>query len=180
MTNKPFHGKGNWRHGAWHRNPKLYNTWATMMHRCEDPKHPKFRIYGGRGIEVCNKWHDPNAFMDWAETHGYREGLQIDRIDNDGPYSPQNCRWTTAKENCRNTRRNRFLTVEGERLTVAEWAERTGTPASTIYGWMYKFGVEGAERRVGERAGAGTKKILKFFGAPRKRKSSKKPDYLVH
>ena len=136
------------RHGAWARHPKLCKVWHTMVARCENPRHPKYRIYGARGITVCEEWHDPNRFIDWALANGYREGLQIDRMDNLQGYSPDNCRWTTAKENARNTRRNVYLTIGGARLTVAGWAEAKGINPKTVYGWTYKYGVDEAARRV--------------------------------
>ena len=145
---RKFSGRGNWRHGACSRDPRLYNVWMTMIHRCEDPHYHKFPISGARGITVCKAWHEPHKFMDWAESHGYRPGLQIDRMDNSRGYSPSNCRWTTAKENCRNTRRNRFLTIGGARLTVAGWAEVKGIKAQKIYRWVHKYGEREAVRRV--------------------------------
>ena len=143
-----FSGHGNWKHGAWSRDPQMYNRWRTMLHRCEDPKHPKYPIYGGRGITVCRQWHDPHKFFDWALSHGYRPGLQLDRMNNARGYSPSNCRWTTAKENCRNTRRNVYLAIGGARLTVAAWAEQTGIRAGTIYWWIRRYGAREAARRV--------------------------------
>lgn len=110
-------------HGACERDAKLYRTWKTMMHRCYNPKREKYKDYGGRGITVCNEWHDPNTFINWSYTHGYQTGLQIDRIDNGRGYSPDNCRWVTAKENSRNRRNTVFLTINGETKSVAEWTE---------------------------------------------------------
>lgn len=137
------------RHGACVRNPRLYGVWKQMRARCHNPKCAKYRIYGARGITVCDEWRtDPNAFIDWAERTGYRPGLQIDRLDNNGGYSPDNCRWATAKENCRNSRRNRFLTIGGARLTVAAWAELTGIRAGRIYKWLAKYGERESARRV--------------------------------
>ena len=92
MELKPCHAP-NYKHGAYVRNPKLYSVWTTMMHRCYDEKRIKYRDYGGRGIKVCKEWHNPNSFISWAEAHGWSEGLQLDRKDNDGNYSPENCRF---------------------------------------------------------------------------------------
>lgn len=83
-----------------------------IIRRCTDPEFQDFRNYGGRGITVCEEWmRNPQSFVDWAFAHGWKRGLQIDRIDNDGPYSPINCRWVTSAENNRN-RRNNKLDVE--------------------------------------------------------------------
>lgn len=79
--------------------------------------------YKGRGISVCEEWLNLKAFESWCLSHGWRKGLQIDRIDNDKGYSPDNCRFVTSKENCRNRRSNHFVVYNGERKTVAEFVE---------------------------------------------------------
>ncbi len=146
---KQITGRGNYKHGAYHRNPRLYAVWKTMRARCGNPKHLKFRIYGARGIAVCDEWRDaPNRFIDWAIANGYKPGLQIDRLDNEQGYSPSNCRWTTAKENARNTRRNRFLTIGGATMPVAAWAEVKGINPKRIYYWVARHGEREAARRV--------------------------------
>ena len=142
---------GNPKHGAYVRNKRLYGIWNTMLHRCEDPKREKFKDYGMRGIKVCDEWHDPNAFFDWAESNGYKDGLQLDRIDNDGNYEPENCRWATPKENSRHTRRTKYLTLVGETRSVAEWCEVIPISQYTIYDWYRNYGKEGCEQRVYKR-----------------------------
>lgn len=137
--------------GAWKRNRRLCTVWSTMLHRCEDPKREKYPSYGGRGIKVCDEWHDVDAFVDWAESSGYSEGLQLDRIDNDGPYSPENCRWVTAKENARNRRDSKRLTLLGMTKTVAEWCEVVPISRFTLYSWYSRHGKKECERRVYER-----------------------------
>jgi hypothetical protein len=102
---------------------KLCGVWRGMRNRCHNSKDPGWGYYGGRGIRVCRKWReDFSAFESWALANGYREDLQIDRIDNDRGYSPGNCRFVTRAENVRNTRRNRFITAWGQRKTVSEWS----------------------------------------------------------
>lgn len=130
------------------RNPRLYSLWNTMRHRCEDPKRESYQRYGGRGIKVCQEWHDANTFMDWAESHGYKPGLQLDRIDNDGDYSPENCRWVTAKDNSRNKRTNRLLTINGKTKTVSEWCEVYDVSPYTVYWWIREKGYKYAEEKV--------------------------------
>ncbi len=115
------------------RNHPLCNTWYMMKHRCQNPKNIGYYLYGGRGIEVCDRWLDFWAFV---EDMGERpEGHTLDRIDNDGPYAPWNCRWATGKEQKKNSRRNRnerVLVYQGEALNVAEWARKLGIKYITL------------------------------------------------
>lgn len=140
-----------YKNGSWVRNPRLYSLWGSMVHRCENKKRDSYQRYGGRGITVCEEWHDANLFMDWAENNGYKPGLQLDRIENDKGYSPDNCRWVTAKENARNTRRNRHLTINGEKKTVAEWCEIYDVSPYTVYWWIKKKGESHAVMMIQER-----------------------------
>lgn len=81
-------------------NNRLYNTWAAMRERCYKPNKQNYKYYGGRGISVCDEWKsDFMAFAEWAIDNGYADTLELDRIDTDGNYSPDNCRWVTHKEN---------------------------------------------------------------------------------
>ena len=134
--------------GAWLRHKRLYGVWNGMIHRCEDTKRQNYDRYGGRGITVCAEWHDANVFINWGLASGYAEGLQLDRKNNDAGYYPENCHWITRKQNCRNTRRNKFITLNGETKTIAEWKTITGISEYTMYWWYSKFGKEGCESRV--------------------------------
>ena len=105
-----------------------------MKARCVDSNSHKYHAYGGRGITICEEWLNSfEAFYDWAMANGYRDDLSIDRIDNDGNYCPENCRWATPKEQANNTRTNRLLEHNGEKRTVSEWADITGIAKKAIY-----------------------------------------------
>lgn len=111
-------------------NLKTYRVFIAMHHRCKSEKSPNYRRYGGRGIKVAPEWDDFTTFL--ADMGPQPQGMVLDRIDNDGPYSPSNCRWATFKQSMRNTSRNRFVTVFGRTACVAEWAEDFGVPKMTI------------------------------------------------
>lgn len=112
-------------------NTLTYRVWNTMLIRCGDPENKKFPIYGGRGITVCDRWKD---FLNFLSDMGEKPaGLSIERINNNGNYEPDNCKWATAKEQANNTRRNRRITYNGETLTLTEWSQRLGITPSTLH-----------------------------------------------
>lgn len=113
---------------------RLYNIWAGMRNRCNNENNQAYKHYGGRGISICKEWDDSyETFKEWAVSHGYSEHLTIDRIDVNGDYCPDNCKWSTDKEQSRNTRRNIMLTLNGETKCVSAWAEELGVNPFTLY-----------------------------------------------
>jgi hypothetical protein len=110
--------------------PPFYWVWSNMKDRCRNPNNIQWKDYGGRGIRVCERW---KSYKNFADDMGPRPtGTLIDRIDNDGDYEPGNCRWSTHKAQCRNTRSNRILEFEGTRLCIADWANVKGWPEHVI------------------------------------------------
>ena len=108
----------------------LYKTWEGMMARCYNENNKDFCLYGGRGISVCEPWHDPKSF---AEDMSPRpDGRTLDRIDNSRGYSPDNCRWATAMQQHANKRSNKLFTINGETLHQREWCRRYNIPVSTF------------------------------------------------
>jgi hypothetical protein len=94
-----------------------------MHNRCRNPHVQRYPEYGGRGISVVHEWDSFVPFRDWAIANGYDDTLQIDRINGNGPYAPNNARWVTAKLNSRNRRSSRMVTALGETKTLAEWSD---------------------------------------------------------
>lgn len=118
---------------------KLYSIWVNMRNRCSNQENKSFAYYGGRGISVCDEWNEFLNFEKWAIQNGFEENLTLDRVDVNGNYDPENCRWISRKEQMRNTRSNHLLTYNGETKTMAEWAEITGIPYSTLKQRINKY-----------------------------------------
>lgn len=119
-----------------------------MKERCLSPGSHAYALYGGRGITVCDEWRNSfDAFRDWALTHGYSEDLSIDRIDVDGDYCPENCRWADAITQSNNTRCNHMLTYSGRTMSVSRWAVEIGISRGTLVsrlsaGWSVQQAIE--------------------------------------
>lgn len=111
-----------------------------MRSRCNDPKNIGFYLYGGREIKVCEEWSDFANFHGWAVKTGYTDNLTIDRIDTNGDYCPENCRWVTNAEQQRNKRTNVHISISGIDLTVVEWAEKLNVKKSKLYKLKQKPG----------------------------------------
>ncbi|MGG0718681.1 hypothetical protein ABE096_13950 [Robertmurraya massiliosenegalensis] len=105
---------------------RLYRIWQKMKDRCYNPNVRSYENYGERGIKLCDEWLIPDNFFDWALSSGYKDGLTIDRIDNDGNYEPNNCRWSTPKEQARNRSTNVKVNFQGKEMTLVEAAEMSG------------------------------------------------------
>ena len=115
---EPSHKGRNYKHGLF--GSKLHYLRLDLIKRCYHSKAHKFKWYGARGISVCDEWlASPISFYNWALSNGYKDGLEIDRIDVNGNYSPQNCQFITHKENCAiGKRRLRVTNKSGERNII--------------------------------------------------------------
>lgn len=105
---------------------KLYSVWTGVRRRCLYPKTRQYPDYGGRGITICDEWAEYPAFKDWSLANGYEDGKSIDRIDVNGGYSPENCRWTGAREQARNRRNTRYVRVNGLTVRLQDLNEAMG------------------------------------------------------
>lgn len=134
---------------AFHRhklsNTHLWYVYYGLLSRCYNSKNKSYKNYGGRGIEVCEEWRNSfDSFAEWAKKTGYADGLQIDRIDNNGNYEPANCRWTTVRLQSRNRRSNIVVSYKGEEMTLIEASERSGLPYDALNARWHR-GVRGEE-----------------------------------
>lgn len=119
----------------------LYNAWKNMRRRCGSPYAKGYENYGGRGIKVCEEWDkDPLVFIHWALANGWEEGLTLDRIDNNGDYCPENCRWISRAKQLLNRRNNRIMTLNGKSQTMKEWADELGISPLTLSNRVNRHG----------------------------------------
>ena len=132
------------------KNHPLYFTWEGMRSRCKNPRAKNFKHYGGRGIKICKRW---DIFKNFAKDMGEKPSRKhsIERIDNDGDYSPENCRWATQKEQTNNTRRS-LIEIDSKKMSAKQWCQKYninyGTYNNRVYrGWSK---VEALQRPVGK------------------------------
>ena len=121
------------------KRPPEYSLWLNIKQRCTNPAVAHYQDYGGRGITVCDRWRSFENFYadmgprpDTVPGSRKRSLYSLDRIDNNGPYSPENCRWATQHQQTRNKRTNRFVTYDGHTLTIKDWADRMGVDEGLI------------------------------------------------
>ena len=120
---------------------RIYKTYNSMKKRCYNENNSDYKHYGARGIKLCDEWIGKDGFInfyDWSMKNGYQEHLTIDRIDVDGNYEPNNCRWVELKIQENNRTNNRIITFNGETHTLAEWSEITGINYNTLSTRIYQ------------------------------------------
>ena len=122
---------------------KLRLAHKNMLSRCYDSNNASYEHYGARGITVCAEWLDETSgryeFIEWALHNGHSMGLSLDRIDTNAGYSPENCKWSTIKEQLRNQRRNHLISYQGRTQTLSAWAEELGIQPSTLHRRVSKY-----------------------------------------
>jgi hypothetical protein len=118
---------------------RLFNIWRGMLKRCNPLCNQHgIRRYAARGITVCPEWQDFEPFRIWSVSNGYTDDLTIERIDNDAGYSPENCRWATFQDQCRNRRTTNWIEANGERKPLVAWLETTGVTRAAYHARIVK------------------------------------------
>lgn len=133
--------KGINQRGYKYNYPRLYPIYDNIMKRCYKPTDSGYRFYGERGIIMCDEWKsNRDSFYEWCLENGYKDGLQLDRINVNGNYEPSNCRFITAKENARNKRNNRIIYHNNKKYVFTEFCETFGIKnrRSALYRYMKK------------------------------------------
>ncbi len=125
-------------HNSGGNSTSEYTAWENMIQRTQNPNHQEFKNYGARGIQVCERWRKFENFL--ADMGEKPDGLSLDRKENDLGYFKENCRWATTKEQCNNTRRNVYLTHNGQTKTLTQWADVIGIKANTLFGRIFRRG----------------------------------------
>jgi len=124
-------------------NQRIYNIYCKIKGRCYNRRNPAYKNYGGRGIKMCDKWLDKESgfmnFYNWAIQNNYRNDLTIDRINVNGDYEPDNCRWATPKEQSNNRRNNHMITYKGKEYTVSQLSEYLDIKVTTLH-WRITHG----------------------------------------
>lgn len=119
---------------------KLYSIFKGMFQRCYNEKNPAYHYYGGKGVKICSEWKDNfSNFREWSLLNGYNETNTIDRINPNGDYCPENCRWVSMQVQQNNKLNSAFLIIDGEKLTVSEWAEKNKTNKATLYSKIHRL-----------------------------------------
>ena len=114
------------------KKTRLYRLWAGMKARCNNPNTVSYRLYGGRGIKVCNEWNSFENFYQWSIANGYSDNLSIDRINSDKDYAPDNCRWVSLTDQSKNTRHTKNIEFRGMIMCAADWSRLFGRSPAYI------------------------------------------------
>lgn len=133
------HRKDQTTHGG--SRTRLYRIWAGMNNRCRSKDNPNNKRYGGRGITVCEEWRDFEKFREWALSNGYNDNLTIDRIDVNGNYEPDNCRWADRKLQGNNRENTFYVDYKGKKMPLKQVCEIEGIPYHTVWKRLQYYGM---------------------------------------
>lgn len=118
---------------------RLYQVWINIKARCYHESHPAYKSYGARGVKMCNEWLNSfEAFAEWSLSNGYRDELTIERVDNNGDYEPENCKWIRLGEQAKNRRSNIMITYQSETHNLSEWCEKYKKDYRLVYNRIHK------------------------------------------
>jgi hypothetical protein len=118
---------------------RIKGIWIGMISRCCNKKSKSYKYYGARGIKICDKWlHNFESFYQWSLANGYADDLSIDRINNDGNYCPENCRWATQLQQANNNRNCRYIEINNEVKTLSGWSRYFGIDDAVVRNRMRK------------------------------------------
>lgn len=142
--------KRNTKHGGY--GTRLYRIWDSMKSRCRNPNSISYPDYGGKGITICDEWNDFAVFREWAISNGYNDKLTIDRIDNSKGYTQSNCRWVNMVSQENNKASNRYVTYDGETLSLSMWARRLNISYNMLLkrilrGWSFEKAIKTPPRK---------------------------------
>lgn len=130
---------------------RLYRIWSLMKDRCNNANNNNYQYYGGKGVKICDDWYNYQLFRDWAYAHGYQDDLSIDRVDSNGDYCPDNCRWIPLSQQSSNRCSCNYITMNGETHTLSEWSRMYHISRKTIRdrirnGWSPEKAITTASR----------------------------------
>jgi hypothetical protein len=131
---------------------RLYRIWKSMKCRCNDKNHPSFKNYGARGIRICEEWQESyTTFKKWAISNGYAEDLELERVDVNQGYSPENCKWITHHEQTMNRRDTLYITTSSGTMKLREFCAINGINLNTVNTWRHLDVLEGKlSERIGQ------------------------------
>lgn len=133
---KIYDSESNKTHGM--SGTRIWRIWQCMRSRCNSERDTTYQYYGARGIKVCDEWNNGfESFHKWAVNNGYKDNLTLDRIDVNGNYEPDNCRWITMKKQCNNRRNNVLYELNGQEKTLSQWVDEYGMDYQKVYRRMY-------------------------------------------
>lgn len=133
-----YRGTGNLKHGM--SKTRLYRIWESMITRCTNKANVSYKLYGAKGVTICDEWRKFQPFAEWSLSHGYDDTLTIDRIDNSKGYEPSNCRWVDLSDQANNRSCTLYFEKDGQRKPLAKWCKELGVDYRLVYNRVHKMG----------------------------------------